>query len=205
MLASTGNSAINTAIAGKEAGKDMSKTTITPQEYAELKRLAEEYAKALEHGFEMLRHYGIESPQFREADRASGETLPAYKRATGNGREAVERLLVVDDDNAVRDVVVRMLSANGFGVLTASDGPEALRILGQGSVDLLFTDVVMPGMDGVELARQARQVRPGLKVLFGTGYAQKAIERDAIHQARVVYKPFRQAELVKEIETLLAA
>jgi two-component system, cell cycle response regulator CpdR len=113
-------------------------------------------------------------------------------------------------DNAVRDVVVRMLSANGFGVLTASDGSEALRILGQRSVDLLFTDIVMPGMDGVELARHARQVRPGLKVLFGTGYAQtgyaqKAIERDAIHQARVVYKPFRQAELVKEIEALLAA
>jgi CheY-like chemotaxis protein len=114
-------------------------------------------------------------------------------------------ILVVDDDNAVRDVVARMLSANGFGVLTASDGSEALRILGQRSVDLLFTDIVMPGMDGVELARQARQVRPGLKVLFATGYAQKAIERDAIHQARVVYKPLRQAELVKEIEALLAA
>jgi CheY-like chemotaxis protein len=205
MLASTGNSAINTAIPGKEAGKDMSKTTITPEQYAELKRLAEEYAKALEHGFEMLRQCGMESPQFREADTASGETLPAYKRATRNGREAVERLLVVDDDNAARDVVVRMLSANGFGVLTASDGSEALRILGQRSVDLLFTDIVMPGMDGVELARQARQVRPGLKVLFATGYAQKAIERDAIHQAGVVYKPFRQAELVKEIEALLAA
>jgi CheY-like chemotaxis protein len=148
----------------------MSKTTITRAEYAELKRLAEEYAKALE-----------QAP-----------------------------ILIVDDDNAVRDVVVRMPSANGFGVLTASDGSEALRILGQRSVDLLFTDIVMPGMDGVELARHARQVRPGLKVLFGTGYAQtgyaqKAIERDAIHQARVVYKPFRQAELVKEIEALLAA
>lgn len=165
MLASTGSSAINTAIAGKEAGKDMSKTTITPEEYAELKRLADEYAKALEQG----------------------------------------PILVVDDDNAVRDVVVRMLSANGFGVLTASDGSEALHILGRRSVDLLFTDIVLPGMDGVELARQARQARPGLKVLFGTGYAQKAIERDAIHQARVVYKPFRQAELVKEIEALLAA
>jgi CheY-like chemotaxis protein len=165
MLASTGNSAINTAIARKEAGKDMSKTTITPHEYAELKRLADEYAKTLEQG----------------------------------------PILVVDDDNAVRDVVARMLSANGFGVLTASDGSEALRILGQRSVDLLFTDIVMPGMDGVELARQARQVRPGLKVLFATGYAQKAIERDAIHQTRVVYKPLRQAELVKEIEALLAA
>jgi PleD family two-component response regulator len=108
-----GNSAVNTAIAGKEAGKDMNKTTITPQEYAELKRLAEEYAKALE-----------QAP-----------------------------ILIVDDDNAVRDIVVRMPSANGFGVLTASDGSEALRILGQRSVDLLFTDIVMPGMDGVELAR----------------------------------------------------
>ena len=94
----------------------MNKTSITLQEYAELKRLAQEYANVLE-----------KAP-----------------------------ILVVDDDNAVRDVVVQMLSANGFGVLTASDGSEALRILGQRSVDLLFTDIVMPGMDGVELARWAR-------------------------------------------------
>jgi CheY-like chemotaxis protein len=114
-------------------------------------------------------------------------------------------ILVVDDDNAVRDVVVQMLSTHGFGVLTAGGGHEALRILAQGTVDLLFTDIVMPGMDGVELAKEARRLRPGLKVLFGTGYAQKAVERGAIQSARVLYKPFRQAELVKEIDSLLLA
>ena len=116
----------------------------------------------------------------RSSEKPTGRPLGVCRVAT------FLTILVVDDDNAVRDVVVRMLSANGFGVLTASDGSEALRILGQRS-------------------RQARQVRPGLKVLFGTGYAQKAIERDATRQARAVYKPFRQAELVKEIEALLAA
>jgi CheY-like chemotaxis protein len=114
-------------------------------------------------------------------------------------------ILVVDDDDAVRDVVVQMLSAKCFGVLAARSGYEALRILAERPVDVLFTDIVMPGMDGVELAKEARQLRPGLKVLFGTGYAQRAVERGAIQSARVLYKPFRQAELVKEIESLLSA
>jgi CheY-like chemotaxis protein len=91
-------------------------------------------------------------------------------------------ILVVDDDTVVRDVVIQMLSTHGFGVLTAGSGYEALRILTQRTVDLLLTDIVMPGMDGVELAKEARQLRPGLKVLFGTGYAQKAVERGAIQR-----------------------
>jgi two-component system, cell cycle response regulator CpdR len=114
-------------------------------------------------------------------------------------------ILVVEDDTAVRDVVLRMLSEKGFGVLTATSGFEALRILAERAVDLMFTDIVMPGMDGVELAKEARRLRPGLKVLFGTGYAQKALEPGAIQQGTVLYKPFRQADLVREIESLLSA
>src|ERR1700719_2475563 len=89
-------------------------------------------------------------------------------------------ILLVDDDAAVRDVVMQMLSEKGFGALTAGDAHEAIRILTERPVDLLFTDIIMPGMDGVQLAKQARLMRPGIKVLFATGYAQKAVERDAI-------------------------
>ena len=114
-------------------------------------------------------------------------------------------ILVVEDDSAVRDLVMRMLSEKGFGVLTANDGYEALRILAAHHVDLLFADIVMPGIDGVQLARQAKQMRPEIKVLFATGYAQKVTERGAMHVGRVLYKPLRQAELVREVEALLAA
>jgi CheY-like chemotaxis protein len=114
-------------------------------------------------------------------------------------------VLVVDDESPVRDVVMRMLSEKGYGVLTASSGYEALRILRERPVDAMFTDVVMPGMDGVRLAKEAKALRPGLKVLFGTGYAQRAAQRGAIRSGRVLYKPFRQAELTAAIESVLWA
>ena len=114
-------------------------------------------------------------------------------------------ILFVEDDTTVRDVVIRILSEKGFGVLTASDAYDALKILAERSVDLLFTDIILPGMDGVQLAKQARLMRPGIKVLFTTGYAQKAIERGAMRQGKVLFKPVREPELVHEVELLLAA
>ena len=114
-------------------------------------------------------------------------------------------ILVVEDDSAVRDLVIRILSENGFGVLTANSAYDALAILRTRSVDLLFTDIIMPGIDGVELAKEARRLRPGLKVMFATGYAQVAHLRQAIHHGRVLYKPLREPELVQAVEQALAA
>jgi CheY-like chemotaxis protein len=114
-------------------------------------------------------------------------------------------VLVVEDESSVRDLVTRMLVEKGFAVLTASDAYEALRILAERHVDLLFADIVMPGMDGVQLAKQAKLMRPGLKVLFATGYAHKVTERGAMQVGRVLYKPVRQAELVGAVQAVLAA
>jgi two-component system cell cycle response regulator CpdR len=114
-------------------------------------------------------------------------------------------ILFAEDDAAVRDVVVEMLSAKGFRVLVASDGHEAVRLLAEHHVDLLFTDIVMPGMDGVHLARQAKFMHPAIKVLFATGYAPRAAEREAMHHGRLLFKPVRSADLVRQIEGLLAA
>jgi two-component system, cell cycle response regulator CpdR len=114
-------------------------------------------------------------------------------------------ILVVEDDTAVRDVVIRMLSENGFGVLSAEDGYDALFILAEHHVDLLLADIVMAGVDGVQLARQVKLTRPGLKVLFTTGYAQKARERDAMRYGKVLFKPLRQAEIIREVDSLLSA
>lgn len=117
---------------------------------------------------------------------------------------ALPTILFVEDESAIRDVVIRMLSEKGFRVLAAGDGHDALRILEMRHVDLLFSDIVMPGIDGVELARRAKAMQPGIKILFTTGYAQRATERHAGQQGRVLFKPVRAGEMVREIEALLA-
>jgi CheY-like chemotaxis protein len=114
-------------------------------------------------------------------------------------------ILVVEDDATVRDLVSRMLSDKGFSVLTAGSAYEGLQVVKQRPVDLLFTDIIMPGMDGVQLAKEARRLRPGLKVLFATGYAQLATTRDAVRHGQVLYKPLREPEVVQAVEQLLAA
>jgi len=114
-------------------------------------------------------------------------------------------ILVVEDDNAVRDVVIRVLSEKGFGVLTANTAYEALGILRNRAVDLLLADIIMPGMDGVELAKEAKRLRPGLKVLFATGYAQLATTRAATRHGPVIYKPLREPELIDAVQRALAA
>ena len=114
-------------------------------------------------------------------------------------------ILFVEDDTAVREAVARMLTDSGFRVLAATDGYDAVRLLTENHVDLLITDIVMPDLDGVELAKQAKGMRPNIKVLFATGYGEKAVaERDAMQHGRVVLKPLRQAELMREVEATLA-
>lgn len=113
-------------------------------------------------------------------------------------------ILLAEDDSAVRGVVIAALAARGFRVLAAADGHEALRLLGAYPVDLLLADIVMPGLDGVQLARKAKQMHPAIKVLFTTGYAQRAAERDAMRYGRLLFKPVRQRELTREVEALLA-
>lgn len=114
-------------------------------------------------------------------------------------------ILFVEDDSAVRDVVARMLLDHGFRVFTATNAYEALRIVNEHHVDVLFTDIVLPGLSGIRLAAQARLIRAGLKVLFSTGYAQKAADRDAMRQGKILLKPWRHADLIRELRTLLGS
>ncbi|HKW54374.1 MAG TPA: response regulator [Stellaceae bacterium] len=113
-------------------------------------------------------------------------------------------IVLAEDDSAVRGIVVEVLVARGFRVMAAADGHEALRLLAAHHVDLLIADIIMPGLDGVQLARKAKQMRPGIKVLFTTGYAQRAAERDAMRYGRLLFKPVRHPELTREVEMLLA-
>src|SRR6202007_55643 len=98
-----------------------------------------------------------------------------HMQRTGPG-DAAGTVLVVEDDVEVLQVAVETLHALGYEVLTATDGPSALRKLRHGrAIDLLFADVVMPkGMSGIELARQARAINPDLRILLASGYPLSA-------------------------------
>jgi PAS domain S-box-containing protein len=135
-------------------------------------------------------------------DRAA-EPKPSDDTARAIGTETI---LIVEDDDALRDYTIEILSELGYGVLAARDGRSALQLLDRNAVDLLFTDVVMPGgMNGRELADEAVRRRPGLKVLFTTGYTRNAI----VHHGRLdagvhmIGKPFSFAELGAKVRTLL--
>jgi signal transduction histidine kinase/CheY-like chemotaxis protein len=117
-----------------------------------------------------------------------------------------ETILVVEDDEALRAYTTEVLRELGYVVLEARDGPSALQMLERYQVDLLFTDVVMPGgMNGRELADEAVRRRPELRVLFTTGYTRNAI----VHHGRLdagvhmIGKPFSFAELSSKIRSLL--
>ncbi|MEA2888434.1 MAG: hypothetical protein QOD11_2794, partial [Bradyrhizobium sp.] len=135
------------------------------------------------------------------------DRLPtAAKAADDAPAGSRETVLVVEDDADVRAYVVESLSALNYNVREAANAEAALRILADsGPVDLLLTDVVMPGMNGRALAEAARQRRPGLKVLYMTGYSRNAI----VHQGRLdagvslMQKPFSQNVLAMRVRTML--
>ena len=118
-------------------------------------------------------------------DADAGESVPAHQRnesapASGSSAHPGEVVLLVEDDEDVRDSTVALLGELGYSVLAARNGDEALiRLQGSERIDILFTDVVLPrGMNGRALALEASTLRPGLPVLFTTGYARNAIIRD---------------------------
>jgi signal transduction histidine kinase len=144
------------------------------------------------------RHHGKED-KFDETDRAASDSLSV----------GAETILVVEDDEALRLYTVEILSDLGYSVLTAANGASALEIIGRGhGIDLLFTDIVMPGgMNGRQLADEAVLRRPGLKVLFTTGYTADAI----VHHGRLdpdvelISKPYTYDSLGCKIRAVLDA
>ena len=112
-------------------------------------------------------------------------------------------VLFVDDDDLVRAPVAELLRVYGVRVLAASGAAEALAILEREHVDLLFTDVVMPDIDGIELAKRAQARQPGIRVLFATGYYSRAA--DATRLGKVLFKPVRARQLEDAFDDLLGS
>jgi len=102
-------------------------------------------------------------------------------------------VLFVDDDDQVRAPVSELLRREGFRVFAAASALEAMRILASEPIDILFTDVVMPGQNGLALAKQARALQPAIRVLFATGYYSQAAK--AAEMGRLLFKPIRVDEM----------
>jgi PAS domain S-box-containing protein len=119
-----------------------------------------------------------------------------------------EQILVVDDNEEVRGVAVRQLTSLGYRVIAVPDGAKALEALASGvQIDLLFTDVVMPGgLNGREVAQEARKLRSRLKVLFTSGYFEGALVRQGEIEQNVefIMKPYRRKDLAEKVRALLA-
>jgi signal transduction histidine kinase len=129
-------------------------------------------------------------------------------KAVAIGQKQHARLLVVDDEDVVREVLAQGLEARGYIVLSAADGPAALAFLDAGEiVDLVVSDVCMPGMDGVTLVREMQRRRKGLPAILLTGFAASAVEigSDSANSGvfSLLRKPIEEKVLVKRVELLL--
>ena len=134
--------------------------------------------------------------QWRFRKRDIDAWLNSSRSAKGGDRAAAAerpRILVVDDEQAVRDLLAKTLTMADYDVDTSTDGPGALERLRVADYDLLITDLKMPGMDGLSVIREARRIRPEIAVVIITGYSTEASAIEAINLgvAGYVTKPFR--------------
>jgi two-component system cell cycle response regulator CpdR len=117
----------------------------------------------------------------------------------------IGKILLAEDDNDMRRFLGKALQNAGFDVASFDNGLSAYQRLREEPFELLLTDIVMPEMDGIELARRATELDPDIKVMFITGFAAVALNPDnnAPPQAKILSKPFHLKDLVNEVQRLL--
>jgi two-component system cell cycle sensor histidine kinase/response regulator CckA len=146
--------------------------------------------------------FRIYLPRHEEAPRKARRTAPSFQLPTGS-----ETILLVEDEELVRNLAQMVLQHQGYQVLVAGLGPEALRLGTQhaGAIDLLVADVVMPGMSGRQLAQELLRTRPKMKVLYLSGYTQDAVGRHGVFedQTALLHKPFSPDELAQKVRDVL--
>ncbi|NGZ88553.1 PAS domain S-box protein [Duganella sp. SAP-35] len=135
--------------------------------------------------------------------------FPALVASVENGftthADAMEKVLVVDDQPEVLEVAVHLFKSLGYDVLPANNGPEALDLMHRHpDIAILFSDVVMPGMSGIELAERAAQHQPALKILLTSGYAAATFDEHAgeLAQYALINKPYRLSDIIKQLKAL---
>ena len=117
------------------------------------------------------------------------------------------RILLAEDDEDMRRFLAKALENAGFEVTSFDNGQSAYERLREEPFNLLLTDIVMPQMDGIELARKAAELDPDLKIMFITGFAAVALNADieTPKDAKILSKPFHLRDLVSEVSRLIAA
>ena len=135
------------------------------------------------------------------------EAAPATTTPSRTPLPRIRTILVVEDEISVRTITCRLLEKEGYNVLVAADGTEALKLVEsyREPVHLLFTDVVMPGTNGAELARLIRAQRPELKVLYTSGYTDSVVIRHGVEAQNLefLHKPYTSQELLDAIRKVL--
>src|SRR6187402_113203 len=117
--------------------------------------------------------------------------------------ESMPRILLAEDDTSMREYLQRALQRVGYEVDAVGCGTEAMPLLETEHFDLLLTDIVMPEMDGIELAQRAGELAPDMRVMFITGFAAVTLKAGKqMPQARVLSKPFHLRDLVLEVDRL---
>jgi two-component system cell cycle response regulator CpdR len=113
------------------------------------------------------------------------------------------RILLAEDDDSMREYLARALERTGYGVKAVESGIAALELLRTETFDLLLTDIVMPELDGIELAQRASAIHPDMRVMFITGFAAVTLQNGAMPpEAKVLSKPFHLRDLVLEVDRM---
>jgi two-component system cell cycle sensor histidine kinase/response regulator CckA len=132
---------------------------------------------------------------------------PPELRVANEPERGDETILLVEDETVVRQLVAEILETSGYAVLQAADGPSALELIRRHSdpIDLLLTDVVMPGMSGPEVAQAVTSMRPGTEVLYMSGYTDSAIGHHGVLEPGIAFlqKPFSADDLTRKVRSLL--
>lgn len=145
-------------------------------------------------------------PPARSGDEEQAQAPPRAP-ASSNGDRGRETILLVDDNDAMREVAAMQLQSLGYEVIVAENPAEALDVLRSArTIDLLLTDIVMPGLDGRELAIRARELRPQLGVLFTSGFTESTLAASisAEFSGHILSKPYRQIDLAKRLRDLFS-
>jgi len=131
------------------------------------------------------------------------KALPHKEHAVGTYGVKMIRILLAEDDRVMREYLTRALERSGYAVSAVDRGTAAVPLLETERFDLLLTDIVMPEMDGIELAQRAAEIAPEMRVMFITGFAAVTLRAGKqVPQARVLSKPFHLRDLVLEVDRM---
>ena len=140
--------------------------------------------------------------RYAGCDRGRRRPEPVAPKDQGTDFNMI-RILLAEDDDVMREYLARALTSAGYHVTAVDRGTEAVPYIDSGTFDLLLSDIVMPEMDGIELAQHTAKVAPQTQVMFITGFAAVSLRAEEnVPQAKLLSKPFHLKDLVREVDNM---